>query len=528
MGKRSTGRPSFGVRDGLAKLAGIAEHVARVNALDLTVIGIYLLVMVGMGYYLSGRVRSSEDFFLAGRSLPFWAVGMSLVVSDIGVLEMIGGTENAFRYGVTQANYEWLGCIPAMIIGALVIVPVYWRSGVYSIPEYLGRRYGAIVQAVQAVVWASFLGATLGIFFFASGKMFQTAFGWDLWTCVLLTAVVTALYTVGAGLSAVVYTDVVQCAVMFTGGTVLAFIGLDAVGGIEGLRAGLEAAGPDTTHHLQLMQPIDLRKPTGEPTDFPWTGILLGLGLVLSPAYWLGNQAIVQRLLGAKDEWSARAALIFGALLKTIVPIAFVLPGLIGVVLFSNRPDVDPATVYPLMILELLPEGFRGLLYAAFLAALMSSVDSYTNSAATIVSRDLYKRFLVVDRDDKHYLWVGRVVSFAMIVLGVVMVPIVERLTIYEAFQTFLSFFQGPTLALLLAGLFWPRATEMGGLASLFVGLLTSSLLYFGLGIGFLHLSWWSFLVSVTTLVVVSLLSEPPDRQRIEPLLFRGGAGVSA
>ncbi len=137
-------------------------------------------------------------------------------------------------------------------------------------------------------------------------------------------------------------------------------------------------------------------------------------------------------------------------------------------------------------------------------------------------------RGLHLSRDDKHYLWVGRVVSFAMIVLGVVMVPIVERLTIYEAFQTFLSFFQGPTLALLLAGLFWPRATEMGGLASLFVGLLTSSLLYFGLGIGFLHLSWWSFLVSVTTLVVVSLLSEPPDRQRIEPLLFRGGAGVSA
>jgi SSS family solute:Na+ symporter len=338
---------------------------------------------------------------------------------------------------------------------------------------------------------------------------------------VLLTAVVTALYTVGAGLTAVVYTDVIQCAVLFVGGTLLAFIGLDAVGGIEGLRSGLEAAGPHTSHHLELMHPIDLQKAGGEPTDFPWTGVLLGLGLVLSPAYWLGNQAIVQRLLGAKDEWSARAALLFGAMLKTVVPIAFVLPGLVGVVLFAGRPEVDPATVYPTMILELLPDGIRGLLYAAFLAALMSSVDSYTNSAATIVSRDLYKHFLVQDRDDAHYLWVGRVVSFAMILLGVVMVPVVEQLTIYEAFQTFLSFFQGPTLALLLAGLFWPRATEAGGLAALAVGLGTSSLLYFGLGIGFLHLSWWSFVVSAVALVGVSLLTTPPDAARIDVLLFR-------
>lgn len=489
--------------------------------LDLAVIVLYLAVTVGLGFHLARRVRSSEDFFLAGRSLPFWAIGMSLVVSDIGVLEMIGGTENAYLYGVTQANYEWIGCIPAMVVGALVIIPVYWRSGVYSIPEYLGRRYGAAVQAIQAGVWAAFLGATLGIFFYASGKMFQTAFGWDLWTSVLVTAAVTAVYTVGAGLTAVVYTDVLQCGVMFVGGIVLSVVGLQAVGGSEGLRAGLEAAGPGTAHHLELLHPIDLETPGGGTTDFPWTGILLGLGLVLSPAYWLGNQAIVQRLLGARDEWTARAALLFGALLKTLVPVAFVLPGLLGVVLFSDRSGVDPAAIYPTMIIELLPAGLRGVLYAAFLAALMSSVDSYTNSAATIVSRDLYKRFLAPDRDDAHYLRVGRLVSLGMIVMGVAMVPVVERLTIYEAFQTFLSFFQGPTLTLLLGGLFWPRATQAGGLAALGAGLVCSSVLYFGVGVGFLHLSFWSFAVAAITLVGVSRFTPPPDPALIEPLLFR-------
>jgi SSS family solute:Na+ symporter len=491
-----------------------------VSSLDLTVIALYLLATVGVGFFIARKVHSSEDFFLAGRSLPFWAIGMSLVVSDIGVLEMIGGTQNAYLYGVTQANFEWIGCIPAMVVGALVIIPVYWRSGVYSIPEYLGRRYGAAVQAIQAVVWSVFLGATLGIFFFASGKMFQTAFGWDLWTSVLVTAAVTAVYTVGAGLAAVVYTDVLQCAVMFVGGTVLSFLGLEAVGGVTGLREGLALAGPETASHLELLLPIDMKTTAGGTTDFPWTGILLGLGFVLSPAYWLGNQAIVQRLLGAKDEWSARAALLFGALLKTLVPIAFVLPGLLGVVLFSGRPELDSAAVYPTMILELLPAGLRGVLYAAFLAALMSSVDSYTNSAATVVSRDLYKRFMAPDRQDDHYLKVGRLVSFGMIVLGVAMVPVVEKLTIYEAFQTFLSFFQGPTLTLLLAGLFWRRATEAGGLAALSMGLLCSALLYFGLGVGFLHLSVWSFIVSTLTLVVVSRFTAPPDPERIAPLLF--------
>lgn len=486
--------------------------------IDVSVVGLYLAGTLLLGLLLSRRIRSSGDLFLAGRRLPFWAIGMSLVVSDIGALEMVGGTAAAFRYGVAQANYEWVGCVPAMVVGGLVFMGVYWRTGVFSVPEYLGRRYGPRVQGIQAVVWLLFLGAALGVFFQASAEMFLGVLGWPRWLSVGLTATIVAVYTVGGGLEAVVVTDVVQCLVLFAGGLILAGVGVARAGGVAGLRAGLAASGQRAQHHMRLMMPVDLKDSGGAPTGYPWPGILLGLGLVLSPAYWLGNQAIVQRVLGARDEWSARASMIFGGLLKTVVPVAFVLPGLLGVVLLGER---DPNSVYPSLIRELLPVGLRGLLYAAFFAALMSSVDSYTNSAATLFTRDLYGRFLRADRDDRHYLRVGRLVSLVTICLGVAMVPVVARhRTIYDAFQTLLSLFQGPTLALLLAGLLWRRATPRAGEMALLLGIGGAVLLHFALQLHYLYVAFWSFTLGLAVLLGLSPLTRPLPAAELDALVF--------
>jgi len=491
------------------------------QGLDLAIVLLYLLATLLVGLYLTRRVHTGADFFVAGRRLPFWAVGMSVVVSDIGALEMVGGTAAAYRYGVAQANYEWIGCIPAMVVGGLVFLPLFWRSGVYSVPEYLGRRYGAAVQLVQALVWLVFLAAALGVFFQASAEMLVGVLGWPRWLSVGLTAAIVAVYTTGGGLEAVVLTDVIQCVVLFIGGLTLAAIGLSRVGGLSGLRASLAQGAGATRHHLQLLMPPGLRDQGGGPTGYPWPGIILGLGMVLSPAYWIGNQAIVQRTLGAKDEWSARASMVFGAMLKTVVPVAFVLPGLLGLVLLGQQ---DPNTVYPRLILELLPVGLRGVLYAAFLAALMSSVDSYTNSAATIFTNDIYRRFFARDRSDGHYLRTGRLVSLLVVGLGVACVPMVARYrTIYDAFQSFLSLFQGPTLALLLAGLLWRRASPAGGLWGMLLGLGAAVWFQLGPGLHYLYIAWWSFVAALVSLVLVSLFTAPLPPDQLRPLVLRQG-----
>lgn len=366
-----------------------------------------------------------------------------------------------------------------------------------------------------------------GVFFQAAAKMCGGLFGWDPWFSIALVGIVVAVYTIGGGLEAVVLTDVVQCVALFVGGLTLAGIGLHRVGGFGGLQQNLRAQGVRTEHHLKLLMPVDLKDGAGQPTGYPWSGILLGLGFVLSPAYWLGNQAIVQRTLGAKDEWSARAAMIFGALLKTLVPLAFVLPGLLAIALWGDRAVTDANQIYPQLINELLPTGLRGVLYAAFLAALMSSVDSYANSAATIVCRDLYRRFLRPDESDAHYLKVGRTVSLGVIALGIAMVPVVSAYqTIYDAFQTFLSFFQGPSLALLLCGLLWKRASPTGGLSALLIGIFGAICMHLFSDIHYLHMAWWSFVLALAVLIAVSLVTKPLAAEQLEALMVKSpGAG---
>jgi len=467
--------------------------------IDIAVVAIYLAGTLVLGLGLARRMASAQDYFLAGRKLPFWAIGMSLVVSDIGALEMVGGTGGAYLYGISQANFEWIGCVPAMILGGLVFIPLLWREGVYSIPEFLGRRYGAPVRAFLAIVGVLFMGAALGIFFQASAAMMANVLGWDRWTCIYLTAAVVGIYTVGGGLTAVVVTDVVQCIVLFIGGITLAAIGLIDIGGPAALADGLAASSAQ--HHLELLLKPDLAKPTD---GYPWPGILLGLGLVLSPAYWLGNQAIVQRTLGARDAWTAKASMIFGAGLKTIVPMAFVLPGLLAVVLLGAGTVAKPDAVYAKLIELYVPIGLRGVLYAAFLAALMSSVDSYTNSAATLFTQDLYRIYIARGREERHYLRVGRIASGALIALGVFMVPVVDRFSgIYEAFQTYLSYFQGPTLALILGAIASKRSMPIAGIASLAGGMVTSVVLIHRGDVHYLNAAWWSFVVSASLLAAV-------------------------
>ncbi len=260
-----------------------------IHIVDWIIIGVYLVGIICLGLYLGRNVKTEKDFFLGGRSLPFWAIGLSIVGSDIGAIDFVGLMGAAYRYGLVMANMDWIGSLPALLLAAFVFVPYYWRSGVYSVPEYLGRRYNQTVRTVQTLAWTVYLACNLGVMFWATSGMFEDLIGWNRWVLILLTAVLTGAYTITGGLAAVVYSDVIQVLLMILGGALVLILGLYEVGGIQALYDKVTAAGH--VNHFTLYLPADSDTPYG------WPMIFVGLALVLAPAYFIANQAIVQRTL---------------------------------------------------------------------------------------------------------------------------------------------------------------------------------------------------------------------------------------
>ena len=254
------------------------------SGIDYFVVISYLVGILLLGYYFRKFVDSSDDYFLGGRTLPFWAIGMSIVVSDIGALDFVGVSGQAYRYGLSPANFDWIGSVPAMLLAAFIFVPYFWKAKLYTIPEYLGRRYNASVQTIASLTWIIFFTLNMGVVFWASGILLETLMGWPIWLSILVTAGVTGLYTYFGGITAVVMTDVVQMIIMFVGGFTLVFLSFYYIGGWEGLVTKIYAMGPEYQNHFNLIQPTDTNTP------FPWTGILFGLTFVMANAYMIGNQ----------------------------------------------------------------------------------------------------------------------------------------------------------------------------------------------------------------------------------------------
>lgn len=523
------------------------EHIA-LGWYDTVVILVYMVGIVIMGTYFTKYVDESSDYFLAGRMLPWWAIGMSLVSTDISSLDFVSVAGQGFKYGIVVANFDWIGCLPPVILAAFVFAPYYWRAGIYTIPEYLGRRYNQWVRLIHALLWGLFMVANLAIMFWATGLMFQELIpipeqvaglplnavfsrlpwhwgpNWQIMVWIALIAAGTAIYTMSGGLSAVVMTDAVQLIIMFVGGGAVIFAGLYQLGGIDGLVQAVHGLGPEFGRHFDLILPVD------SPTPYPWTGILFGLAFVLAPAYWLGNQVIIQRTLGANSEWDAKAGTLWCGFLHALIPLLITLPGLIGLALYHGEIRMEDADrIYPHLIGRLLPQGMMGLVFAAFLAAMMSTVSAILNSAATIWTKDIWQSYVVKDAPDSHYLRLGRVLTLIFVLLGLVFAPIVKEFqSIYQAIQNFLTFIQGPSLALLLLGMFWKRTSAWGGFAGLVSGI------GFSIGLFFLHrfyhiftqddpflyIAWWSFVGAAAVTIIVSRFTKPLPPEKLQGLVY--------
>ncbi len=478
------------------------------HSLDLAVIVGYLLLILIVGYRSARRVKDARDFFLAGRSLTWWVIGLSIIGSNIDTNSYVGASGNAYNIGIAQANFEWIGAIPAMIVASLIFIPLYWRAGVYSIPEYLGLRYSQPVRVIAATIVSVFSVFAMGVAMWALALVLQTYLGWPIWLSILVSGGVVGLYSISGGLAAIAFTDALQVGIMFACGLVIVVLGFTELGGATNFITSLVTTNPD---HLSAYLSAD-------HPESPWPGVILGLGIVLSPAYWIGSQAILQRSLGARSQWDASAAMMFAAFAKTLVPLLIVFPGLLALVLKANIEYPDMAL--PWVIKNVLPVGLSGLMFVAVIAALQSSIDSTINATSLMITRDI-RHVLIKSHDSTQDLRVGRWLAFVLLVCAMIMANFIGELGgIFMVLQTGLSLFQGPMLALLLQGALTQSATPAAGLWTLVSGVVIAGvLLLFEMHI--FYVAFVSFCYAMAALWLISRFTPGLSAEALATLTYR-------
>ena len=477
----------------------------QLHTIDLSIIVVYFLGVLWLGWKLSRRELKSEDsYFVAGRQLGWVAIGASLFASNISSEHLIGLAADGFRTGLAVGNYEW-GATVALILLATVFVPFYIGAKVRTMPEFLEKRFG-----VSARIYLSTITIVANVLvrispaLFAGTMVLESLLGFDRWTAMLLMSVATVFYTALGGLAAVVYTDVVQAVILLIGTSILSYNALDAVGGWAALRAGLDASM------------FDMVRPADDP-EMPWVGLVLGVP-VLGVWYWCTDQTIVQRVLGAKDVHNARMGAMLAAGLKILPVFLFVLPGLCGRLLY---PDLDnPNLVFPTLLGDLLPTGLLGLVAAGLIAALMSSIDSTLNSTATLVSIDFVQRFRP-NTSAASLIKIGRWTTVVVMIFGVAWVMVVERAeSLFQYLQQVNAAISPPIAAAFIVGVFWPRANSRGAMFALVGGLLTGLVLMVLEPFPFLITAAITFGSSIMLLVAGSLSAPAPLAEQVEGLTW--------
>ena len=497
---------------------------------DLIIIGIYFALVFGIGFYFSRKERTSEDYFLASRNVGWFAIGASLFVSNISTEHFIGLAGSGATSGLPVGAFEWLACLILLILG-WVFVPFYLRSNVFTMPEFLERRFNRHCATYLASISViAYIFTKISVHLYAAAVVLERVVGWSPLTAAIILVVATGIYTIAGGLAAVIYTDLVQTLILLAGAIALTVIGMDKVGGFAGLRAAVPA------DYFHMVKPMS-------HAEFPWTGIFFGAP-ILGIWYWCTDQVIVQRVLSAKDEGHAKAGTIFAGFLKISPVFLLVMPGLIAFALYPQLFKVVGGHVtngdiaYPTLIVNLLPAGLVGLMIAALLAALMGAMSSVFNSASTMVTLDFYKK-IRPDASEKQLVLIGRVATALMVVLGIAWVPFISRISgqLYIYLQSVQGYISPPIAACFIFGILWPRLNGQGAISSLLVGFVLGAIRFIFelldktrhydsgairwlVDMNFLHYAILMFVVCTLVLVGVSMMYPAPERRKLAGLTF--------
>ncbi|RWY46021.1 sodium:solute symporter [Mucilaginibacter gilvus] len=461
-----------------------------IGSFDATVSILYVLVILAIGLYTGLRHRSANkknaasSYFLAGKSLKWPMIGLALFATNISCVHLVSLAQSGFDTGLLNGTFEWMASF-TLILLALFFVPFYIKSGVSTLPDFLEKRYNRASRD-----WLAFISILSAIIIhisfslLAGGIVLQTLFGVNMYTSVIIIAVITTIYTVVGGLKAVVVTESIQTVVLLSGAVIMSVVAYQKMGGWD-----------DMVHVLQQkneLNKLSMMRPHGDASGLPWYAVLLGYP-VLGIWYWCADQTIVQRVLGAKDENHARVGPLFCGFIKILPVFIFVMPGLFAYALYqtghldvgslktvdaAGKEVVNSKGIYTLMILQLIPKGLAGILVAALLSGLMSQISGALNSISTLASYDIYKRYKPEASDDK-LVRAGKIAAGISFVISLLLLPLLNNYeSIFNGLNDIIAHIAPPITCVFLLGVFWKKASAISAQLTLYIGSAAGVLIF--------------------------------------------------
>jgi len=511
----------------------------KLDNFDLLIFSLYLagMICVAVWFAIKYKSKDAEDYFLAGKNLPWWAVGGSLIASNISAEQMIGMAGSGFVIGLAISSYELMAAA-TLILVAKFFLPVFLKNNIYTMPQFIERRFDGRVRTGLAIFWVLlFVFVNITSLLFLGGLAMQNILGVPLIWGVVALALYSATFSIFGGLRVVVWTDVIQVVVLLIGGTMASWFALDALSGGTGIFAGIKELYVQAPEKFKMIfneddTYVDIE--TGEEKSayalLPGLGVLIGGMWIANLYYWGINQYIIQRALAAKSIGEAQKGMVFAAFIKVLMPFVVVLPGIVAYVMQADINKADEA--YPWILSNFVGSGFKGLAVAALVAAIGSSLSSMINSTSTIYTLDIHKILFQPQASQSHQVKVGRIAAAASLLIGIMMAPFLGSFDqIFQFIQEYTGFISPGILAIFIFGLFWKKTTTPAAFVAVIIAIpLSVTLKYFAGDIAFLHRMGISFVLISIVMIVISLFGDQEKQKKeviVENSLFKTSTGFN-
>ncbi|HYH01407.1 MAG TPA: sodium:solute symporter family protein [Terriglobales bacterium] len=529
----------------LASFISTATRLVHLSFVDLVVIVFYFALVLWIGFYLKKRANTSEDFFMAGREMTAWIAGLAFLSANLGSLELMGWAAAAYQYGILATHWYWIGAIPAMLFLGIVMMPFYYISKTHSVPGYLKLRFGEPSRALSSISFAFMTVLMSGINMYSMALVMKVVLGWDIHFSIWVSSITVAAYVALGGLRSAIFNEVLQFILIWAGAMLIPILGLIEAGGWSNLKAQIATnASAEYTHLWGTLGSFN-----NNPMGIHWTGIVLGLGAIISFGYWTTDFLVVQRVLSAKDLRSAKMAPIIGAAFKMMVPFIVILPGLLGLAVLPMKltgESVAVATgghsyneVLPLMLARYCGPGLLGLGITALIAGFMSGMAGNVTAFSTVWTYDIYGALINKNASDEQKVRMGRWCTILGVLISIGTAYLVMQfLSIMDYVQALFSFFIAPLFGTVILGMLWKRCTPAGGFWGLLAGTVSSigmwawvkmdpaALRYVALSTNArdmaenMYRALWSWVVCMIVTVVVSMVTKPKPESELVGLVY--------